>query len=78
MGNDQLLPSYNIQTGVCDEYIAVLDVQQFTSDMDCFVPLMENSIRLMDFIPNIRLPMQVMGATIIICTANKRKQIRQN
>lgn len=27
MGNDQLLPGYNIQLGVCDGYIAVCDVQ---------------------------------------------------
>ena len=41
MGNDQLLPAYNIQIGVADEYIAVLDVNHYRSDMDCFVPLME-------------------------------------
>lgn len=41
MGNDRLLPAYNVQFGVCDEYIAVYDVKQFASDMDCFVPLME-------------------------------------
>ena len=41
MGNDQLLPAYNMQIGVCDEYIAVIDAQRFASDMDCFVPLME-------------------------------------
>ncbi len=39
MGNDQLIPGYNIQLGVCDEYIAVFDVQQYASDMDCFEPL---------------------------------------
>ena len=41
MGNDQLLPGYNIQLGLCDEYIAVYDVKQYASDMDCFQPLME-------------------------------------
>ena len=41
MGNDQLLPAYNVQIGVADEYIAVMDVQQYRSDMDCFVPLVE-------------------------------------
>ena len=41
MGNDQLLPAYNVQIGVADEYIAVMDVQQYRSDMDCFVPLLE-------------------------------------
>ena len=38
MGNDQLLPAYNIQFGIADEYIAVADVNQYRSDMDCFVP----------------------------------------
>ena len=41
MGNDQLLPAYNMQIGVCDEYIAVVDAKQYASDMDCFVPLMD-------------------------------------
>ena len=41
MGNDQLLPAYNMQIGVCDEYIAVVDAQQYASDMDCFVPLLK-------------------------------------
>lgn len=41
MGNDQLLPAYNMQIGVCDEYIAVIDAKQYASDIDCFVPLME-------------------------------------
>ena len=41
MGNDQLLPGYNVQLGVCDEYIAVYDIQQYASDIDCFKPLME-------------------------------------
>ena len=41
MGNDQLLPAYNLQAAVCDEYLAVVDVKQYASDMECFVPLME-------------------------------------
>ena len=46
MGNDQLLPAYNAQAAVCDEYIAVIDVKPYASDMECFIPLMEkfNSI----------------------------------
>ena len=36
MGNDQLLPAYNVQIGVADEYIAVVDVNHYRSDMDCF------------------------------------------
>ena len=41
MGNGQLLPAYNMQAAVCDEYIAAVDVKKYASDMDCFVPLME-------------------------------------
>lgn len=41
MGNDQLIPAYNVQLGICDEYIAVVNVEQYASDMDCFIPLME-------------------------------------
>lgn len=41
MGNDQLLPGYNVQLGICDEYIAVYDVKQYATDVDCFKPLME-------------------------------------
>ena len=41
MGNDQLLPAYNVQATICDEYIAVIDVKPYASDQDCFVPLME-------------------------------------
>lgn len=40
MSNDQLLPGYNIQLGICDEY-AVYDIKQYASDMDCFIPLVE-------------------------------------
>lgn len=41
MGNDQLLPAYNLQAAICDEYIAVIDVKPYASDMESFVPLME-------------------------------------
>lgn len=51
MGNDQLLPAYNIQIGVADEYIAVVDVMQHRSDMDCFVPLMEKFYEIYGFYP---------------------------
>lgn len=40
MGNGQLLPCYNVQLRVCNEYIAVFNVKQYASDMDCFQPLM--------------------------------------
>lgn len=51
MGNDQLLPAYNLQLGICDEYIAVMDVKQYASDMDCFVPLMERFKKTYGFYP---------------------------
>ena len=51
MGNDQLLPAYNVQIGVSDEYITVIDVMQYRSDMDCFIPLMEKFNELYGFYP---------------------------
>lgn len=45
MGNDQLLPAYNLQAAICDEYIAVIDVKPYASDMECFVLLMEKFSR---------------------------------
>ena len=39
---DQLLPAYNVQIGVADKYIAVVDVNHYRSDMDCFIPLMKH------------------------------------
>ena len=46
-----MLPAYNIQVGVADEYIVVADVFQHRSDMDCFVPLMERCNKLYGFYP---------------------------
>lgn len=51
MGNDQLLPAYNLQTAVCDEYIAVVDVKPYASDVECFVPLMEKFKELYGYYP---------------------------
>lgn len=51
MGNDQLFPTYNIQIGVADEYIAVIDVNQYRSDMDCFIPLMKKFHETYGFYP---------------------------
>ena len=51
MGNDQLLPAYNVQFGIADEYIAVADVNQYRSDMDCFVPLLEKFHATYGFYP---------------------------
>ena len=41
MGNNQLFPAYNIQAGICDEYITITDAKPYASDMECCVPLME-------------------------------------
>ena len=51
MGNDQLLPAYNVQIAVADEYIAMVDVNHYRSDMDCFVPLMERFKKIYGFYP---------------------------
>ena len=51
MGNDQLLPAYNVQLAVADEYIAMVDVNHYRSDMDCFIPLMEHFHDMYGFYP---------------------------
>lgn len=51
MGNDQLLPAYNMQIGICDEYIAVVDARQYAADVECFVPLMEKFQKTYGFYP---------------------------
>ena len=51
MGNGQLLPAYNIQLAVCDEYIAQYGVYPYASDMDCFRPLMERFHEQYGFYP---------------------------
>jgi hypothetical protein len=51
MGNDQLLPTYNVQIAVADEYIAMVDVNHYRSDMDCFIPLMERFSKTYGFYP---------------------------
>lgn len=42
IGNEQLIPAYNMQVAVYDEYVAAVTTEQFASDMGmgCFVPLM--------------------------------------
>ena len=51
MGNGQLLPGFNVQLAICDEYISAFNAMQFASDMDCFVPLMNTFRRLYGFYP---------------------------
>lgn len=43
--------AYNVQVGVADEYIAVIDVNQYLADMDCFVPLMNKFYEQYGFYP---------------------------
>ena len=42
---EQLLPAYNIQIGVADEYIAVVDVMQYRSDIHRAMLRMNRSIQ---------------------------------
>jgi len=51
MRNDQLLPGYNLQMVICDEYIAFYGVFPYASDMDCFQPLMEGFKKCYGFYP---------------------------
>ena len=59
MGNDQLLPGYNLQLAVCDEYIAHYGVFPFASDVDCFQPMMDGFVRLYGHYP--RYPLADAG-----------------
>lgn len=72
MGNDQLLPGYNIQLGICDEYIAVYDVKQYASDMDCFIPLMERFKKVYGRYPGISVADAGYGSlnNYIFCEEN--------
>lgn len=49
--SEGLTLSENVQIGVADEYIAVVDVNHFRSDMDCFKPLMEKLKSIYGFYP---------------------------
>ena len=51
MGNDQLLPAYNLQMVVADEFIAHYGVFAYASDMDCFQPLMGGFYKRYGFYP---------------------------
>lgn len=71
MGNDQLLPAYNIQIGVADEYIAVVDVNHYRSDMDCFVLLIEHFKKTYGFYPKYPVADAEYDSTITIFSANR-------
>lgn len=76
MRNDQLLPAYNVQVGVADEYIAVVDVNQFRSDMDCFVPLMNRFKDTYGFYPKYPVADAGYGSynNYIFCELNGMKK----
>lgn len=76
MGNDQLLPAYNVQFGVADEYIAVVDVNQYRSDMDCFVPLIEKFNKTYGFYPEYPVADAGYGSfnNYIYCEQHKMKK----
>ena len=46
-----MLPAYNVQVSIADEYIAVVDMNQYRSDMDCFVPLLDKFKEIYGFYP---------------------------
>ena len=51
MNNDQLLPGYNLQMVICDEFVAHYGVYVYASDMDCFQPLMDGFKNRYGFYP---------------------------
>ena len=69
---DQLLPAYNVQIGVADEYIAVVDVNHYRSDMDCFIPLMKHFKQTYGFYPKYPVADAGYGAynNYIFCEQN--------
>ena len=80
MGNDQLLPAYNIQAGVADEYIAVVGVNQYRSDMDCFIPLMEQFHQIYGFYPKYPVADAGYGSynNYIYCEQKRCKKTEKN
>lgn len=76
MGNGQLLPAYNFQLGIADEYTAVLDVNQFASDQSCFIPLMEKFHNFYGFYPKYPIADAVYGSlkNYHFCEKNKMEK----
>ena len=76
MGNDQLLPAYNVQVGVADEYIAIVDVNQYRTDMDCFVPMMNKFRDTYGFYPKYPVADAGYGSynNYIFCEQNGMKK----
>ena len=70
MGNDQLLPAYNMQAAICDEYIAVIDAKPYASDMECFIPLMEKFNELYSHYP--KYPVADVDMVLTITTSTVR------
>ena len=55
--------NYVLQT-MADEYIAVVDVCQYRSDMDCFIPLMKKFYETYGFYP--KYPIADAGRNILL------------
>lgn len=72
MGNDQLLPAYNLQIVVADEYIVLSDVFQYCTDVDTFVPLMLKFKEKYGFFPKYPLADAGYGSfnNYIFCDVN--------
>lgn len=51
MGNDSLIPAYNLQVGVSDFFITHVDVYQYASDSSTFVPFIEGFKKTYGFYP---------------------------
>lgn len=69
MGNDQLLPSYNVQMAVCDEYIAPIHSHRIWTAFNRSWKAFGSDT---DFIHNIPWRMRATEASITTCTARKR------
>ena len=51
---------------MADEYIAVVDVNQYHSDMDCFIPLMNKFHDILWILP--KYPVADAGLRLVIIT----------
>lgn len=66
MGCKKNSTNRKIAEAACDEYIAIVDVKPYTSDMECFVPLMEKFHKTYGRYPKYPVAYQGMVPTITI------------
>jgi len=76
MGNDALLPAYNLQAGVSDFFITHADVYQYASDSSTFVPFMEGYKKTYGFYPKYPVGDAGYGSfnNLIYCERNNMKK----